>query len=133
MTSAETAIAPQPAAPRLNRPPANAFSSILRLGIMERFDVPRLGHNTVPYLHLFAEVTKHAYWCRLKYAGDPEIAPPPMDRLLSFEKSSSMPLFSILDWILSSSIFAMETKSSLVKSEKAMNSSTLLTNSIPNL
>ncbi|MDX1407385.1 MAG: gamma-glutamyltransferase, partial [Saprospiraceae bacterium] len=30
-----------------------------------------------------AEATKHAFWCRLKYAGDPEIKPPPLDKLLS--------------------------------------------------
>lgn len=66
-------------------PPANSFSSLIRLGIMERFDLPSLGHNTVAYLHRFAEVTKHAYWCRLKYAGDPDIAVPPLDMLLSDE------------------------------------------------
>jgi gamma-glutamyltranspeptidase/glutathione hydrolase len=64
-------------------PPGNSFSSLIRLGMMERFDVEELGHNTVPFLHHFAEVTKHAYWCRLKYAGDPDVAPPPLNRLLS--------------------------------------------------
>jgi gamma-glutamyltranspeptidase/glutathione hydrolase len=42
-----------------------------------------LGHNTLAYLHRFAEVTKHAYWTRLAYSGDPEIKPPPYDLLLS--------------------------------------------------
>jgi gamma-glutamyltranspeptidase/glutathione hydrolase len=63
--------------------PANSFSSLVRLGIMERFDLEKLGHNSPAYLHRFAEATKHAYWLRLKYAGDPDIAPPPLQRLLS--------------------------------------------------
>ena len=64
-------------------PPANSFSSLLRLGMMSRFDTAALGHNTTAYLHRFAEVTKHAFWCRLKYAGDPDVKAPPLDRLLS--------------------------------------------------
>jgi len=64
-------------------PPATAFPSLIRLGLMSRYDAGELGHNTVPYLHSFAEVTKHAFWSRLAYAGDPEFRPPPLDRLLS--------------------------------------------------
>jgi len=64
-------------------PPGNSFSSLIRLGMMENYDVDGLGHNSVPFLHRFAEVTKHAYWCRLKYAGDPDVAPPPLKKLLS--------------------------------------------------
>jgi len=66
-------------------PPANAFPSLIRLGIMSRFDVRSLGHNSAAFLHRFAEATKHAFWCRLAYAGDPEINPPPLERLLSEE------------------------------------------------
>ncbi len=64
-------------------PPATAFPSLIRLGLMSRFDVPALGHNSTATLHRFAEATKHAFWCRLAYAGDPEIQPPPLDTLLS--------------------------------------------------
>jgi len=64
-------------------PPSTAFPSLIRLGIMSRFDNEKLGHNSVDYLHRFIEVTKHAFWCRLKYAGDPEVNPPPLDMLLS--------------------------------------------------
>ena len=64
-------------------PPSNAFPSLIRLGILSRFDVARLGHNSADYLHLYAEVTKRGFWCRLAYAGDPEIDPPPLKRLLS--------------------------------------------------
>lgn len=64
-------------------PPSTAFPSLIRLGMMSQFDTQELGHNSAEYLHLFAEVTKHAFWCRLTYAGDPDFIPPPLDRLLS--------------------------------------------------
>ncbi|MCP4148720.1 MAG: hypothetical protein GY757_13315, partial [bacterium] len=64
-------------------PPSTAFPSLIRLGIMSRFDVKKLGHNSLEMLHAFIEVTKHAYLCRLRFAGDPEVKPPPLDRLLS--------------------------------------------------
>ncbi len=64
-------------------PPSNSFAALLCLGIMSRFDVRALGHNTTAYLHRFAEATKHAFWARLRYAGGPEVTPSPLDRLLS--------------------------------------------------
>lgn len=64
-------------------PPATAFPSLIRLGMMNQFDLRALGHNTTGFLHRFAEVTKHAFWCRLAYAGDPDFTPPPLERLLS--------------------------------------------------
>jgi gamma-glutamyltranspeptidase/glutathione hydrolase len=66
-------------------PPSTAFPSLIRLGLMSRFDNSRLGHNTADYLHFFAEATKQAFWCRLAHAGDPEINPPPLEKLLSEE------------------------------------------------
>ena len=64
-------------------PPANTFDYLVRLGIMSTRDVRALGHNSVDYLHTFAEASKHGFWVRLRHAGDPEVAPPPLDRLLS--------------------------------------------------
>lgn len=64
-------------------PPANSFPALVRLGMMSLVDVEEMGHNSVDYLHMFAEVTKRAFWIRLKYAGDPELSPPPLDTLLS--------------------------------------------------
>jgi gamma-glutamyltranspeptidase / glutathione hydrolase len=64
-------------------PPANAFDYLVRLGMMSQFDTKALGHNTAAYLHRFAEVTKRGFWARLRYAGDPEVVPPPLARLLS--------------------------------------------------
>lgn len=64
-------------------PPSTAFPSLIRLGLMSQFDVEKMGHNSVDTLHRFCEVTKHAFWCRLRYAGDPEVSPPPLAMLLS--------------------------------------------------
>jgi gamma-glutamyltranspeptidase/glutathione hydrolase len=62
-------------------PPSTAFPSLIRLGLMENFQNDQ--HNSVEHLHAFAEATKFAYTSRLMYAGDPEIKPPPLDKLLS--------------------------------------------------
>jgi len=64
-------------------PPANAFDMLVRLGMMSQFDLAALGHNSPAYLHRYAEVTKHGFWVRLGYAGDPEVKPPPLKKLLS--------------------------------------------------
>ncbi|UCH96328.1 MAG: gamma-glutamyltransferase, partial [Candidatus Aminicenantes bacterium] len=64
-------------------PPSTAFPSLIRLGLMSRFNVKELGHNSLDMLHIFIEVTKHAFRCRLQYAGDPGIKPPPLGMLLS--------------------------------------------------
>jgi gamma-glutamyltranspeptidase/glutathione hydrolase len=66
-------------------PPATSFCSLVRLGIMSRFDVAALGLNTAETLHRFIEASKHAFWCRLRYAGDPGVSPPPLDLLFSPE------------------------------------------------
>jgi gamma-glutamyltranspeptidase/glutathione hydrolase len=50
---------------------------------MSRFDVGKMGHNSLAYLHTYAEATKLAYAARLEYAGDRDHNPPPLDRLLS--------------------------------------------------
>jgi gamma-glutamyltranspeptidase/glutathione hydrolase len=63
--------------------PNNAWNGLYRLGIMSRFDLAKLGHNSAAYLHTYAEATKLAYAARLRYAGDPDHNPPPLDRLLS--------------------------------------------------
>jgi gamma-glutamyltranspeptidase/glutathione hydrolase len=64
-------------------PPATSFAALIRLGLMSQFDVPALGHNSPATLHRFAEVSKHAYGCRLKYAADPGVSPVPLAELLS--------------------------------------------------
>jgi gamma-glutamyltranspeptidase / glutathione hydrolase len=63
--------------------PNNAWNGLYRLGIMSRFDLGKMGHNSPAYLHAYAEATKLAYAARLQYAGDRDHNPPPLDRLLS--------------------------------------------------
>jgi gamma-glutamyltranspeptidase/glutathione hydrolase len=63
--------------------PNNAWNGLLRLGIMSRFEPAKLGHNSAEYLHTYAEVTKLAYAARLRYAGDRDNNPPPLERILS--------------------------------------------------
>ena len=70
--------------------PTNAWNGLLRLGIMSRFNVSSLGHNSPAYLHRYAEVTKLAYRDRLEFAGDPDVKPPPLDKLLSESYWSEM-------------------------------------------
>lgn len=66
-------------------PPANSFPALVRLGMMSRYDARALGHNTSAYLHRYAEVTKHAFWTRLRHASDPLAGAVPLDSLLSEE------------------------------------------------
>ena len=63
--------------------PSNSFAALVAAGIMSRYDTAALGSNTTAYLHRFAEATKHAFWARLKYAGGPDVNPPPLGMLLS--------------------------------------------------
>jgi gamma-glutamyltranspeptidase/glutathione hydrolase len=63
--------------------PNNAWNGLLRLGIMSRFDLEKMGHNSPAYLHTFAEASNLAYAARLQYAGDRDHNPPPLDQLLS--------------------------------------------------
>ena len=70
-------------------PPANSFPALIRLGLMGQFDLQAMHHNSAEYLHTFAEATKHAFWARMAYAGDPDLAPPPLGRLLSNEYFAS--------------------------------------------
>lgn len=66
-------------------PPANSFPALVRLGLMSRFQQGSMQHNSADYLHRYAEVTKHGFWTRLRWAGDPDVAPPPLSTLLSEE------------------------------------------------
>jgi gamma-glutamyltranspeptidase/glutathione hydrolase len=63
--------------------PAGAFPMLEKLGMMDLLSSESMGHNSIRYLHSFAEVTKLTYWDRLAYSGDPDVKPPPYDKLLS--------------------------------------------------
>lgn len=63
--------------------PAGAFPMLERLGMMDALNSRSMEHNSLEYLHHFAEVTKMAYWDRLAFSGDPDVKPPPYERLLA--------------------------------------------------
>ncbi len=63
--------------------PTTAWNTLTRLGVMGELDPASLGHNSPEYLQAYAAVTEQAYYERLEYAADPEVAPTPLDRLLS--------------------------------------------------
>lgn len=64
-------------------PPANAFAAFVVLGIMEKVDVSKLGHNSADYLHLLTEAVKESYKARLAYSFDPEVQTVSLDPILS--------------------------------------------------
>lgn len=63
--------------------PAGAFPMLEKLGMMDLLNATNMGRNSIEYLHTFAEVTKLTYWDRLAYSGDPDVKPPPYEKLLS--------------------------------------------------
>jgi len=70
--------------------PANSFPALLNLGLMHQFPSQDLPHNSVDYLHRFAEMTKESYKARLAYSFDPEIKKAPLDSILSDHFLQSM-------------------------------------------
>ena len=70
--------------------PANSFPALLNLGLMQQFPSQEFEHNTVEYLHRFAEMTKESYQARLAYSFDPDVKRAPIDSILSAEFLRSM-------------------------------------------
>ena len=70
--------------------PANSFPALLNLGLMQQFPSHDLEHNSVDYLHRFAEMTKESYKARLAYSFDPEVKKAPIDSILSDNFLQSM-------------------------------------------
>ncbi len=52
--------------------PGNGFSALFALGVMEKFNLQKLQHNSPEYLHLLAEVLKESAKVRLTSSGSPE-------------------------------------------------------------
>ena len=67
-------------------PPANSFDYLVRLGIMSRFDLRGLGHNSAEYLHRFAEATKH------RFLGPPAIRRRPRRRAAAAAVAARRPV-----------------------------------------
>jgi gamma-glutamyltranspeptidase/glutathione hydrolase len=64
-------------------PPATSWNSLLRLGVMDQFDLGTYDHNSAYYLHTIAEINKLTSQAARNYSTDPEIEETPLDRLLS--------------------------------------------------
>lgn len=60
------------------------------LNILENFDLPNLQHNSSEYLHLLIECARHAFADRYQYLGDWEVAPVPIQGLLSKKYSTKI-------------------------------------------
>ena len=60
-----------------------------QLSILEGFDLGKMGHNTVEYLHTWIETSKLAFADREAYYGDPAHDEVPMDMLLSKDYAAS--------------------------------------------
>jgi gamma-glutamyltranspeptidase/glutathione hydrolase len=56
-----------------------------QLNLLEGFDLQRMGHNSVEYVHTLIECAKLAFADREQYYADPDYVKVPLDRLLSKE------------------------------------------------
>jgi gamma-glutamyltranspeptidase/glutathione hydrolase len=54
-----------------------------QLQLLAGYDLPRLGHNSADYLHMYLECAKLAFADRERYYGDPEFTGVPLGLLLS--------------------------------------------------
>ena len=62
------------------------------LNILANLDLTSLGHNTAEYLHAFIECARHAFADRYRFLGDWEVAPVPLEGLLSEEYAKEVAL-----------------------------------------
>jgi len=64
-------------------PPSSGGTHVIQLlSIMENFDVSKLGHNRLEYLHTLAEAMKWAYADRERYMADPAFVKVPVERII---------------------------------------------------
>jgi gamma-glutamyltranspeptidase / glutathione hydrolase len=66
-------------------PPSTAWAALVRLGMMDRYDVVEADHNSTAYVHAATEISKRVSTTTRRFAADPEKAPTPLGRLLSDE------------------------------------------------
>jgi gamma-glutamyltranspeptidase/glutathione hydrolase len=65
-------------------PPSSGGVAIVQmLNVLEGHQLGGLPHNSATYLHLLAEVLKHAFADRAQYLGDPDFVAAPVARLIS--------------------------------------------------
>ncbi len=70
-------------------PPSSGGIAIVQmLNVLEGYQLNRLQQNSATYLHLLAEVMKHAFADRAQYLGDPDFVKAPVAMLTSREYAS---------------------------------------------
>ena len=68
---------------RVPRYASAGITSAMTLKILDGFDIPSLGHNSVDMLHLYISAARMAYADRFEYVADPEFADVPWNGLVS--------------------------------------------------
>jgi len=68
---------------RVPRYASAGITSAMTLKILDGFDIPSLGHNSVDMLHLYISAARMAYADRFEYVADPEYADVPWNGLVS--------------------------------------------------
>ncbi|MGH9839061.1 MAG: gamma-glutamyltransferase [Blastocatellia bacterium] len=71
-------------------PNTQGMAALQMLNILEGYDVKRLGHNSVEYLHLLVEAKKQAFIDRALHIADLAFYQAPLDKLLSKEYAAEM-------------------------------------------
>ena len=70
-------------------PPSSGGIAMLEmLNVLEGYPVTKLQQNSATYLHLLAEVMKHAFADRAQYLGDPDFVKAPLSTLSSRDYAS---------------------------------------------
>jgi len=64
-------------------PNGQGIAALQMLNILEGFDLARMGYGSADYLHVLAETKKLVFEDRARYYADPDVAPAPVDQLLS--------------------------------------------------
>ncbi len=65
------------------RPWCQGPTLLQMLRIVEGYDLPAMGHNSVDYVHTLAEAMKLVFADRERFYGDPDVIDMPIDHLLS--------------------------------------------------
>ncbi|HZD40550.1 MAG TPA: gamma-glutamyltransferase [Terriglobales bacterium] len=64
-------------------PSSGGVALVEMLHVLEGYELGKIPHNSATYLHLLAEVMKHAFADRAHYLGDPDFVKAPLDMLTS--------------------------------------------------
>jgi gamma-glutamyltranspeptidase/glutathione hydrolase len=71
-------------------PSSGGVALIEMLNVLEGYPLSKLQHNSATYLHLMAEIMKHAFADRAQYLGDPDFVKAPLSTLTSTGYAASI-------------------------------------------